>query len=64
MLFHFSLVPFCTVVLATEHSHFFVVEKGNSSQRSFLCVIDVAADILCWGKKKRRETEKNILLVT
>lgn len=42
-----AVVPFCTVVLATEYSHFFVVKKGNSSQRSFLCVINVAADILC-----------------
>lgn len=58
MLFNFSLVPFCTVVLATEHSHFFVVEKGNSSQRSFLCVIDVAADILCWGGKKEERHRK------
>lgn len=47
-----ALIPFCTVVLATEYSHFFVVKKGNSSQRSFLCIINVAANIFCWKREK------------
>lgn len=46
-------IPFCAVVLATEYSHFFVVKKWSSSKCSPLCVIDVAADILCW---KRTQT--------
>lgn len=47
-----TVIPFCTVVLATKYSHFFVVKKGNSSQSSFLSVINVAADVLCWKRKE------------
>lgn len=52
MLLWFAfIIPFCTVVLATKYSHFFVVKKGNSSQCSFLGVVNVATDVFCWKKK-------------
>lgn len=47
------VIPFSTVVLATKYSHFFVVKKRNSSQRSFLSVVNVAANVLCWKTERK-----------
>lgn len=46
-------LPFCTVVLATEDSHLFVVEKGHASQGPTLGVIQVAADVLGFGERRK-----------
>lgn len=51
-----AIVPFCTIVLATEESHFFVVKKWNSFECPFLNVVNVAADILCWKVCKNIES--------
>lgn len=45
-------LPFCTVVLATEDGHLFVVEKGHTSKGPALGVIQVAADVLSFGKMR------------
>lgn len=46
-------LPFCTVVLATEDGHLFVVEKGHASEGPALGVIQVAADVLSFGKMRK-----------
>lgn len=46
-------LPFRTVVLATEDGHLFVVEKGHASQGSALGVIQVAADVLGFGERRK-----------
>lgn len=46
-------LPFCTVVLATEDGHLFVVEKGHASKGPALGVIQVAADVLSFGKMRK-----------
>lgn len=53
LLFFACVIPFSTVVLATKYGHFFVVEKGNASQRSLLSVINIAAKILCWKRESQ-----------
>lgn len=46
-------LPFCTVVLATEDGHLLVVEKGHASQGPALGVIQVAADVLGFGERRK-----------
>lgn len=46
-------LPFCTVVLATEDGHLFVVEKGHASQGPTLGVVQVAADVLGFGERRK-----------
>lgn len=46
-------LPFCAVVLATEDGHLLVVEKGHTSQGPALGVIQVAADVLGFGEKRK-----------
>lgn len=48
-------LPFCTVVLATEDSHLFVVEEGHASQGPTLGVIQVAADVLGFGERRKSQ---------
>lgn len=48
-------LPFSTVVLATEDGHLFVVKKGHSSKGPTLGVIQVAADVLGFGERKKSE---------
>lgn len=46
-------LPFRTVVLATEDSHLFVVEEGHASQGPTLGVIQVAANVLGFGERRK-----------
>lgn len=46
-------LPFCTVVLATEDGHLFVVEKGHASQGPALGVVQVTADVLGFGERRK-----------
>lgn len=46
-----ATLPFGAVVLATEQCHLLVVKEGHAAQGSLVGVVDVAANVFCWGNK-------------